>query len=54
MELKRASDIVEKGGALETAAEHLKYASNGIAEITGEIASSDVLDAVFKNFCVGK
>lgn len=53
-ELKMASDIVEKNGALETAAEHLKYASNGIAEITGEIASSDVLDAVFKNFCVGK
>jgi len=54
LELREAVVILEKGLGYEKAAEHLKYASGAVSSITGEIGTDDVLDAVFKNFCVGK
>ena len=32
----------------------LKEAMDNLSEITGEITSEDILDNIFKNFCVGK
>ena len=32
----------------------LKEALDYFSEITGEITSEDILDHIFKNFCVGK
>jgi tRNA modification GTPase len=54
LELREAVVILEKGLGYEKAAEHLKYASGAVSSITGDIGTDDVLDAVFKNFCVGK
>ena len=36
------------------AAEDLRYAANAIGKITGAIDVEDVLDVVFREFCIGK
>ncbi|EAU88664.2 tRNA modification GTPase GTPBP3 [Coprinopsis cinerea okayama7 len=36
------------------AAEELRYAANAIGKVTGAIGVEDVLDAVFRDFCIGK
>ncbi len=33
---------------------HIRYALNALAEITGEITNDDLLDNIFRNFCIGK
>ena len=35
-------------------AEELRYAARAIGKISGVIDVEDVLDAVFKDFCIGK
>jgi tRNA modification GTPase len=42
-----SSDIV-------LAAEKLRYAAQAVGRVTGEIGTEDVLDALFKGFCIGK
>ena len=42
-----SSDIV-------LAAEELRYAAQAVGRVTGEIGTEDVLDALFKGFCIGK
>ena len=39
---------------VELAAEELRCASNAIGQITGMILADDVLDVVFREFCIGK
>jgi len=39
---------------LELACEELRHAAASIGRITGKIAVDDVLDVVFKQFCIGK
>jgi tRNA modification GTPase len=41
-------------GSFEEAAFDLKQASGHLGSITGDISSEDVLDGIFKNFCIGK
>lgn len=36
------------------AAEELRYAAQAVGRVTGDIGVEDVLDAVFKDFCIGK
>ncbi|KIM42801.1 hypothetical protein M413DRAFT_26792 [Hebeloma cylindrosporum] len=36
------------------AAEELRYAAQAIGRVTGDIGVEDVLDALFKDFCIGK
>jgi len=51
--LKEAvKELCEK--RLETAAFSLRQAASCAAAITGEIGSEQVLESIFKNFCVGK
>jgi tRNA modification GTPase len=38
----------------EIAAEHVKAAAGEAASITGEIATEDILERIFSNFCIGK
>ena len=38
----------------EIASEHVKAAAAAVSSITGEIATEDVLDRIFSNFCIGK
>jgi tRNA modification GTPase len=39
---------------LELVAEHLRSASDELGRLTGRIGIEDVLDAVFRDFCIGK
>ena len=35
-------------------AEGLRYAAQSIGKITGQIGVEDVLDVIFRDFCIGK
>ena len=35
-------------------AEELRYAAQSIGKITGQIGVEDVLDVIFRDFCIGK
>jgi tRNA U34 5-carboxymethylaminomethyl modifying GTPase MnmE/TrmE len=51
----RACERALKGGiAVDQAADDLWRADKLLAEITGKNATDDVIDAIFRNFCVGK
>lgn len=49
-----ACSSIEAGMALDMAEIDLREALAALSEITGEDASEEVIDRVFKNFCVGK
>lgn len=36
------------------AAEELRYAANGLGKVTGAIGVEEVLDVIFREFCIGK
>ena len=36
------------------AAEELRYAASAVGKISGEIGVEDVLDVIFRDFCIGK
>lgn len=36
------------------AAEELRYAASAVGKVTGAIGVEDVLDALFRDFCIGK
>ena len=36
------------------AAEELRYAANAAGKVTGAIDVEDVLDVIFREFCIGK
>jgi tRNA modification GTPase len=36
------------------AAEELRYASQELGKVTGDIGIEDVLDVLFSKFCIGK
>ena len=42
------------GGAPELAAEDLRLAARALGRITGRVDVEDILDVVFKDFCIGK
>jgi tRNA modification GTPase len=50
----RSRDVLCAGGALELVAADLHRASSFLAEITGEAAGPELLDAIFRRFCIGK
>jgi tRNA modification GTPase len=52
--LQHAIDGIDAGFELDLAEIDLKEALEALSEITGEDASEEVIDRVFKNFCVGK
>jgi len=35
-------------------AEELRYAAQAVGKISGTIDTEDILDAVFRDFCIGK
>ena len=39
---------------LELRAEHLRHAADEIGRITGAISTEDLLDVIFRQFCIGK
>ena len=52
--LKHAVKSIDAGFELDLTEIDLKEALEALSEITGEDASEEVIDRVFKNFCVGK
>ena len=52
--LHQAAYQLEVARAGELAAQELLEAQNGLAEITGEFSSEDLLTRIFSSFCIGK
>lgn len=52
--VQRAADAVEEGLAPELVAVELREALRLLGELTGETVSDDVLDVIFREFCIGK
>ncbi len=52
--LERAQEAVGKSLSLEFIASDVREAAQALAELTGEIAPEEVLDAIFSSFCIGK
>ena len=52
--LRRAISSIEGGMPLDTAAIDIRAALSELSEITGENATEEVIDRVFRDFCVGK
>lgn len=52
--LEVSLETLEKGLSLEFVSLDVKKALDAIGELTGEVLSDDVLDAIFSKFCIGK
>jgi tRNA modification GTPase len=52
--LHAAAATVEAGLAGEFVAVDLRGAINALGEITGEVTTDDILDRIFRDFCIGK
>ncbi len=52
--IERALSAVHAGLPAECVAEDLHEAADALSEITGTIASDDVLNQIFSTFCIGK
>lgn len=53
-EVKAFGEALESGIPAEVASAHLKSAESALEEILGVIAPDEVLDRVFREFCIGK
>ncbi|NXI14143.1 GTPB3 GTPase, partial [Irena cyanogastra] len=51
--LARFGDLGDSGD-LALAAEQLRVARRELGRITGHVGAEDVLDIIFRDFCVGK
>jgi tRNA modification GTPase len=52
--LERAHGLTVNGAAPELLAEDLRLAARALGKITGRVGVDDVLDIVFREFCIGK
>jgi len=52
--LDRALDALRAGRATELVAEDLRLAARSLGRITGRVDVEDLLDVVFRDFCIGK
>jgi tRNA modification GTPase len=52
--LEEALDLADRAEPLDLAAPLLRDAVNALGEITGEVSTADILEALFSRFCVGK
>ena len=52
--IKAAMSNINNKNPLELAAEELRLAQQQLSEITGEFTPDDLLDYVFREFCIGK
>lgn len=53
-EVREFSSALTDGVPAEVASAHLKSATTALEELLGIVTEDDVLDAVFRSFCVGK
>jgi tRNA modification GTPase len=52
--LEEALSLADKQEPLDLVAPNLREALNALGEITGEVSTAELLDAMFSRFCVGK
>ncbi|MDR3161188.1 MAG: tRNA uridine-5-carboxymethylaminomethyl(34) synthesis GTPase MnmE [Spirochaetaceae bacterium] len=52
--LEEALDLSDRAEPLDLVAPLLRDAVNALGEITGEVSTADILEAMFSRFCVGK
>jgi tRNA modification GTPase len=52
--LSEALNLADKQEPLDLIAPLLRDAVNSLGEITGEVSTADILEAMFSRFCVGK
>ncbi|NWV31680.1 GTPB3 GTPase, partial [Grantiella picta] len=52
--LASLSRFGDSAGDVAVAAERLRVARRELGRITGQLAAEDILDIVFRDFCVGK
>jgi tRNA modification GTPase len=52
--LERAHGLIVRGAEPELLAEDLRLAMRALGRITGRVAVDDILDVVFREFCIGK
>ncbi|MGQ9800250.1 MAG: tRNA uridine-5-carboxymethylaminomethyl(34) synthesis GTPase MnmE [Candidatus Saccharicenans sp.] len=53
-DLEKARQLLEEGHGEELVAEAIKEVLPAIGQLTGEISSQEVLEEIFKRFCIGK
>jgi tRNA modification GTPase len=52
--LAGAMRLAEDGGGEELVAEQLRHAATGLGKLTGRVDVEEILDVIFREFCVGK
>ena len=52
--LKNAILAIDDGLSAECVALELRMALNSLGEIVGAITNEDILDQIFREFCIGK
>ena len=53
--LKRVpASLTDSAPSLDLAAEDLRIASRALGRITGRVDVEDLLDVIFREFCIGK
>jgi tRNA modification GTPase len=52
--VEEALDLADRGEPLDLIAPLLREGVNALGEITGEVSTADILEAIFSRFCVGK
>jgi tRNA modification GTPase len=46
--------LAEEDAGEELVAEQLRLAASGLGRLTGRVDVEDVLDVIFRDFCIGK
>jgi tRNA modification GTPase len=52
--LAQAESALRSGETLDALSLRIREAADALGEITGEVASDDILDSIFSRFCLGK
>jgi tRNA modification GTPase len=52
--LVEAARLAEEGAGEELVAEKLRLAASGLGRLTGRVDVEDILDVIFRDFCIGK
>jgi tRNA modification GTPase len=52
--LVESRTLAEQGAGEELVAEQLRLAASGLGRLTGRVDVEDILDVIFRDFCVGK
>ena len=52
--LVESGKLAEQGVGEELVAEQLRLAASGLGRLTGRVDVEDILEVIFRDFCIGK